>query len=256
MRTRTLLMAGCLAAAAWGQDARFGLGLTVHGAGGKTVYRGQPVLVEATLVLEEGDAATVSLKDGAAWAQAVSLQLWSSQGEAVAVEWTRLQEAQGPMKFTGEAAEATAVFALNEAATSALASGGYLLTAKLDTRQSAAEGSWAGTVSNRGAAFAVADEPAELPAEGRVLKSRVRARWLQLSGNAGQALEELDQALVQAPESVDLLADRADALAELERKDEAIAALESAIQLFRKQHPKSSHPPRLLLERLARLSAY
>lgn len=255
MFLRLLAFSASLAAAS-AQDARFGLELSLHAAGGKQVYRGQPAIVEARLVLEDGDQATVSLSDGAPWSQAVTLRLWSSGGAEVPVEWKALQPAGGPLAFTAEAIEATALFALDEAATSALPAGSYLLTASIDTRGRAADGTWAGTVAHRGLAFSAADEPAELPESGRLFKSRLRARWLTLNGSPGEALQELDSSLAQFPESIDLLSDKADTLEELDRRDEAVAALQQAIALFRKQNPKAGHPPRLLLQRLNRLNAY
>jgi hypothetical protein len=233
------------------QDSAFTLGLSANGSGAPTAYRGQPLLLETHLLLEDANPLTLALRDDAPWTSAVTLRLTAPDGAVIDLPWSRLQPVSGPMAFTPEAPELTGLFGLDPAVTQDLPPGRYTLTAALDTRQLAAEGSWKGLVRATPLVLTVADEPAELDAPARSLKARLRARWLQLDNRPEEALAELDQV-----QTIDALLDKADLLVELSRPEEAQAALETALQAFRRQNPASTHPPRSILRRLAALAAY
>ena len=251
--TTTWLLTAALCRA---QDPHFGLSLSVNGGLAQKVLRGQPLLVETLLLLEEGDRATVALNNNAPWTNALALQLRSRDGTAVSVTWSRLQAANGPMNFTSDATEITAILSLDESATMSLQPGEYLLMAVLDTKGISATGAWAGTIRSRDSVMVVIDEPPELDRPGQILKSRLRARWLQLSGQVEPALAELDKLLERFPEEIEVLSDRCEVLIELGLREEAVTTIQTAISLFRKQNPTATHPPRLLLRRLADSSLY
>jgi tetratricopeptide (TPR) repeat protein len=252
MRIAMLAMA---AAVAWGQSPAFELSVSVNGSGGGRIYRGQPVLVETVLMLTEGEKGKIDLKGGAEWTSALTLEL-SKGGEGAGVEWVRLGAAENPLLFTEDAPEAAALLGLGGEATLALEPGEYVLRATLDTQERAAGDAWAGVARSREVRLLIADEPEQLDETEALLGKRLRARWLLLTGRAEDALGELDAALEGSPEDIDLLTDKADALVELGRREEAQGVLEKAIGVFRKQNPRGSHPPRDLLRRLRELNEY
>lgn len=250
-----IVMMLAMSAAAWGQSPAFELSLSVNGSGGGRIYRGQPLLVETVLMLAEGEQGKIALKGGAEWTNALTLEL-SKGGEGAAAEWVPLGAAQSPLSFTQDASEAAALLGLRGEASMGLEPGEYVLRATLDTRESAAEDAWAGVVRSREVRLLIEEEPEQLEEADALLKKRVRARWLLLTGQAEEALGDLDAALESSPDDIDLLIDKADALMELGRREEAQAVIEQAIGAFKKQNPRGSHPPRDLLRRLRELNEY
>ena len=68
----------------------FGLALHANGGSDTTLYRGEPLLVQTLLILEQDEAATVALAGGQPWTRALSLTLLDGAGQAVPLEWATM----------------------------------------------------------------------------------------------------------------------------------------------------------------------
>jgi tetratricopeptide (TPR) repeat protein len=235
----------------------FGLALHANGGSDTTLYRGEPLLVQTLLILEQDEAATVALAGGQPWTRALSLTLLDGAGQAVPLEWATLGAAPASsLAFTPEATEISAVMALAPAVLDALPPGDYRLEALFSTEESAAPGAWKGEVRAPRVALKLSAEQRPNSPPEQVYRHRLLARWHQLNDRHEAALTELDAALEQMPGDVQALSDKADVLVEMNRGDEATAVLQQAVSLYRQQHPDATHPPRWLLRRLQELDTY
>lgn len=250
----TVLAASCAPAAA--ADA-FGLALHVNGGADTTLYRGEPLLVQALLILEQDEAATVALVGGQSWTRALSLSLLDDTGQAVPLEWATLGGAPAAsLSFTREATEISAVTGLAPAVVDALPPGDYRLEAVFSTEESAAPGAWKGEVRAPRVVLKLSAEQRPSSPPEQVYRHRLLARWQQLNDRQEAALTELDAALEQVPGDIQVLSDKAEVLVEMNRGDEATAVLQQAVSLYRQSHPDVGHPPRWLLHRLRDLETY
>lgn len=249
-----VLLAAVLAAVpARGQETpEFSLALSANGAGRPELHRGEPLLVEVLLVLERGEAAKLALRDSRPWTDALKLALTDADGKIVEVDWQLLGAAGTRMEFTAEASEARAVVALSPESAGALAAGDYLLKVSYDTGTLAEPDSWTGAIQAR-MTLQVTGAAREDSDAAFVTGQRLVARWQLLSGRSEESLASLETALGRSPEDISALADKAEALLALQRRDEAVSVLELAIASFRKQNPQATHPPRELLRRLRQL---
>lgn len=231
----------------------FSLSISANGGGGSTLYRDEPLLVQTLLLLETGQAAVVALKDGQKWDSALSVTWSDSKGAVLAQPWVRLGATLDPLAFNEEATEASALFGLPAEAINSLAPGNYVLNVTFQHDTSAADGSWKGRLSAR-ATFSVSDGPRPESPRSKSLTSRLRARWLELNNRSDEALAELNTALEGDPDDIEILIDKADLLAGLERTQEAVSTLTHAIEVFQAKYPDARHPPRELLRRLRELA--
>lgn len=212
--------------------------------------QGSPLLVETKLLLRQEADARVELKDGAAWTSALRIQVLDADGKPVEAEWELLAATGGVLAFGEEALEAGAVSALAGSITAKMAPGEYTLQARLDTAGKAADGAWSGEVPSRRVRVTVVAAESDWQPGEQVLDKRVRARWSQLRGDRETALQLLDGALELAPGDLDVVLEKADLLLEMERREEAVTLLETALKEFRRRYPGASHPPREILRRL------
>jgi tetratricopeptide (TPR) repeat protein len=234
----------------------FSLTLHVNGGADTTLYRGEPLLVQALLILEQEEAATVALADGQAWTRALSLTVRDGAGQPVQLPWAILGAAPAAsLSFTPEAAEISAVMGLAPDALDALAPGDYRLDAVFSTKESAAEGAWKGVARAPGLVLRVSADPRADSAPEQVYKHRLLARWHHFNDRPEEALAQLDAAVQRQPDDIQVLSDKAEVLAEMNRGDAAVETLQQAISLYRQRHPDASHPPRWLLHRLQELEA-
>jgi tetratricopeptide (TPR) repeat protein len=235
----------------------FSLVLHANGGADTALYRGEPLLVQVLLIFEQDEAATVALADGQAWSRALSLTLRDGAGQAVPLEWATLGVAPASsLAFTPEATEITAVMGLAPAVLDALPPGDYRLEAVFSTEESAATGAWKGEVRAPRVALNLSAEQRPNSPPEQVYRHRLLARWQQLNDRHEVALVELDAALEQMPDDIQVLSDKAEVLVEMNRSDEASEVLQQAVSLYRQQHPDATHPPRRLLRRLQELDSY
>jgi hypothetical protein len=101
-----------------------------------------------------------------------------------------------------------------------------------------------------GAEVKVVAAPAQLSEGQERAKFAARARAALALGDAQSALDQADQRLGARSGDLPALHVRADALAALGRKDEAIAAYGKALDAFYAQHPNPPEPPLTLLRSL------
>jgi len=223
-----------------------GLELSANGAVETPLYQGWPLVAEILVVLEENGSARLDGR-GIPWTSSLDLVLHDGNGKAVAAVWQPLGATAGPFTLTEDASEAAALYGLAPAATQRLEPGPHTLQATLDMRAVAAPGAWTGSAESQRVRILVSPEPRELPPEEWAWKRRVSARWLQLNGKPEEALAELALLLERDPDNIQALREKAEALTELGRHDEAAAAVERALGAFRIRNPGATHPPRELL---------
>jgi tetratricopeptide (TPR) repeat protein len=232
--------------------------LTVYATLGAepVIHRGEPLLVEALLILTGDESTRIALTDGAPWTRALSLTLTDSNDIAVAAEWSGLEQAGTDLEFRSDAFEIRAVAALSPAAVDTLRPGDYKLTATFDARDMADTGAWAGRLSARGVSITVSDSARGGGEDEQIFSQRLLARWQQLDNQPQAALETLDAALQLSPGDIGTMSDKAEVLVELQRNDEAVELLQQAIALYGQRYPEDHHPPRELIHRLNELSPY
>jgi tetratricopeptide (TPR) repeat protein len=232
--------------------------LTVYATLGAepVIHRGEPLLVEALLILTGDEPTRIALADGAPWTRALSLTLTDGNGKAVAAAWSGLEQAGTDLEFSADAIEIRAVAALSPGALDALAPGDYRLTAVFDTRDGAATGAWAGRLSAPGAPITISGSARGSSEDEQIFSRRLLARWQQLDNQPQAALETLDAALQLSPGDIGTMSDKAEVLVELQRNDEAIELLQQAIAQYGQRYPNDNHPPRELIHRLNELSPY
>jgi len=232
--------------------------LSIHTSPGaeSVIHRGEPLLVEVLLILTGEEAARIALANGAPWTQALSLALEDDSGKKVEVEWTGLEQAGTELAFTTEATEVRAIAGLSPEQLKALAPAKYLLTASLDTRETAAPGAWKGQLVAQAVPVSVSETAVTGSDQEMVLRQRLLARWHQLNKRPEEALRQLDAALEHVPEDITVLSEKAELLAEMNRNEEAIEVLQQAVSLYYQNTPDPSHPPRWLLHRLRDLETY
>lgn len=235
----------------------FDLVLQVNGGADITLYRGEPLLVQALLILEQDEATTVALAGGEPWTRALSVSLRGSTGDAVPLEWATLGDTPAAsLSFSPEATEISTVLGLAPAVVDALPPGEYRLEAVFSTDETAAPGAWKGKVQAHGVVLRLSTEQRADTATEQVYRYRLLARWHQLNDRNEEALTQLDAALKRMPGDIQVFSDKADVLIEMNRNDEAIEVLQEAISLYRQQNADAGHPPRWLLRRLQAMDAY
>ncbi len=232
--------------------------LTIYAslAGESVVHKGEPLLVEVLLMLTGEESARIALADNSPWTHALSLELMDRTGKAVAADWDILGQAEAELEFSSNASEIRAVAALSPEVLNTLTPGDYQLAASFNTQNVAAPGAWAGRLVAPAIPVTLNADSGAQDEATLVYRHRLLARWYQLSDQPQAALDELDAALLLAPEDIDVLADKAELLVEQQRNDEAIALLQQAIALYVQRYPGATHPPRELIRRLNELSSY
>src|SRR5688572_12667744 len=153
------------------------LSLSANGQTEVTLYRGWPLLLEASAFLLEGDEAAVE------WPGPLRLNVRNAQGEIRNWELESLAATDGPL-ILKEALGAFAVWGASGEATGAIPDGEYALAVDHP----------AAGVSRR-VLLRVEAPPDSPSAEQETLKSRLESRYSELKGDFEAALSILDRAL-------------------------------------------------------------
>jgi hypothetical protein len=212
----------------------FSVALAIDDMAVAVVFRGHPVLVQATATLFD-PSATVTLP-----AAGLALTVRNATGDVQAWPFTLLRAVRSGPTLDAAQGSLRSDWLLDEATTAALTPGAYTL--HLD---------WGGQSTSL--AFDVVDDPPTPTAAWRV--SRAGTRVVVALGRAqnAQALAFVQQALAEDPTALALLGLEVETLLRLGDLPAASAALAVALAEFDRQLPDATEPPRSLLSLAARL---
>jgi hypothetical protein len=211
----------------------------VNSVSAPTVYRGWPLILTVAVRAAPGKA--VKLATTAPWSGSITLGV-SSNGSRV--QWPLVMTGTTPASVVlGEFDRADAVWTVAPEFTRGLAPGTYRITAALDTTSTAAAGGWKGAATALPVAVRVINEPQTPSADDRIWKPLLESRYAELCGDAARALSTLDAWLATNPVSVTVLSRKAAVLENMNRPQEALAVVETALDLFYKAHPQPGEPP-------------
>jgi hypothetical protein len=232
---KSLLLLSVLPAAL-AQNGTAGLSLSANGTTEIVLYRGWPLLVEARALLEDGGTAQLQ------WPSPVRLTILSA-GKAANWPLKFIGNPDSLVTVTGEISVG-AIWLLSADATSALNTGDYTMLAEHPT-----------AAASRLVLLTVSDEPAELSKDQGSLKAQLRSRYEELTGTREAALQILSDWLETTPDDIEILAQQADLLYDMERFADALNSAELALQAFDDQFPDAKEPAFDLLRRIRMLRA-
>ncbi len=183
-----LAMAQCLSG--WAQT-RPAIGLTVNGQTPATVYRGWPVMVQASLLSMDGVAVRLSV-DGAPWFSASRLKV-SGEDEAP-VSWpVKMEPPDGDDALTLDAdTRGQVLWSLPPDASLNLQEGFYTIALEVNTSASARPDAWRGVARSLPVLVTVALEPQSLSPEQDASKSMLLAEWKAFGADFDGAIAVLD----------------------------------------------------------------
>jgi tetratricopeptide (TPR) repeat protein len=228
-----LLVSALLVIPAFAQQA-IELSLSANGQSELTWYRGGTLLLEAAVFLWDGVQATVE------WPAPLQLVILDTQGNAQTWPLESLASTSGPIVLT-EAQTAFSVWGISGDGARAIPEGQYTLQVAHP----------AAGASRR----VVLNVTSDSGVDDQMLRGRVASRYWEYKGDQGQALSILISALDNKPDDIGGLSQKADLLDAMGRTDDAIAALQAALNAFGQQYPNASHPPKELSRQLDELLA-
>lgn len=233
---KSVLLVSMLPGAVWAQAGTASLSLSVNGTTEAVVYRGWPLQVEARALLDEGETAEVQ------WPSAVHLTIRNStNGAAVVWPLQMIANADELVVVSGDRSPG-ALWILGADATAVMSPGEYTIQADHPA---------AGR--SRLLMISVGNEPAELSREQLSLKARLRSRYEELTGTREAALQILNDRLVDVPDDIGVLGQKADLLGDMEQFAEALSSAQLAVRAFADQFKDVTHPPFGLLRRVRML---
>jgi len=174
---------------------------------------------------------------GAPWSRLVRFEM--TGGDA----WPLEPAVEAPNEVTvDERTSAVLFWTIAPEISAKLPQGERTVVAVLETRDGGG-GAWTGVARSRELRVAVVDEPNPLPPAWAERKAEVGIDYAFCHEGAGPALGRAEAAVKAQPASWRLLSVKGNLLAGLDRRTEAIAALDEAIALWWNENPKGCAPP-------------
>ena len=232
---KSFLLVSLLPRVAMAQAGTASLSLSVNGVTEGAVYRGWPLQLEARAFLDEGESAQVQ------WPSPLRLTVRDAKGAVVTWPLRMAADADSLVEVNAQRSPG-ALWILGADATAALNPGDY--TIRADHPAAGA---------SRMVLITVTDEPAELAREQLSMKARLRARFEELTGTREAALQILNDRLMNTPDDMGVLVQKADLLADMEQYSEALSSARLAVRAFADQVKDATHPPFGLLRRVRML---
>jgi hypothetical protein len=220
-----------------------GLALLVNGQGHEPkLVAGWPVILQLEMSSPDGKPWRVS--GGAApWSRLVRIEM---PGDAT---WAFEPALSAPNEVTvDERTGAQLFWTIAPDALEKLARGERTLRAVLESKETGG-GAWTGVATSREVRVSVVDEPRPLPPAWAERRAEVEIDFAFCRQGAADALARAEKAAKAQPESWRLLTVRGNLLAGLDRRAEAVTALDEAIALWWRQNPKGCGPPWELVAR-------
>jgi hypothetical protein len=214
--------------------------LSVNGRSTAEVPQGWPMVIRAAVFGGRDEPITFSPDD-------VTLRVTDQNGAAVnwpmkrAILGATSQPATGPV-VTIMANDKSAGHVGWVVDSKSIVTGGYHVEAKLKG------------VAYRGVEVTVVPAPAQMNEQQQATKFLAEGGAAIMSGDGDGALRQADERLKAKPTDLPALHLRADALAALGRKDEAIVAYGKALKQLYAENPKAPEPPTMLLRGLRDVS--
>ena len=235
---KSILLISILPGAALAQaGSSASLSLSVNSMTEGAVYRGWPLQVEIRAFLDEGESAQVQ------WPSGVHLAIRDAKGIAVILPLQMIASDEALVVVDADHSPGV-LWILSAEASAALAPGDYMIQADHPA---------AG--QSRMILITVSDEPGDLSREQLSLKTRLRARFEELTGTREAALQVLNDRLASVPDDIGVLGQKADLLGDMEQYSEALGAAQLAVRAFADQFKDATHPPFGLLRRVRLLQA-
>ncbi len=218
-------------------DVPIALALTLNDGGKATAYRGWPLIVRADAVITANVPGGVQLDRSA-----LALTIVSSTGAASNWPLRPVGDVTGPIRLNAEVDSVRLTWLLTAEQSAAIPPGTYVGSV-----------TWAGRKSP-GLKFSVVDAPASLDADDRVRRAQLRSEVALLSGDVDAALAAV-QAEPAANETIALLLQLARIQERRGEFQEMLRTTQRALTIFRRQAPKSFHPPEAILDLQAKALA-
>jgi hypothetical protein len=217
------------------------LALLVNGQGSDAkVVAGWPVVVQLEMASPDGQPWRVAGGSGP-WSRLARLEMPGAE------PWPFELALGAPADVTvDERNVAKLLWTIAPEASARLTRGERRLAAVVESSESA-EGAWAGVARSPELRVSVVDEPKALPPAWAERKAEVEIDFAFCREGAAAALARAEAAAAAHPKSWRLAAMRGNVLAKLERRDEAAAAIERAIDMWHEQQASDGEPPWELL---------
>jgi len=217
------------------------LSLLVNGQGSDAkVVAGWPVVVQLEMASPDGKPWRVAGGSGP-WSRLARLEM---PGDG---PWPFELASGAPAEVTVDERNVAKLFwTIAPEASARLAKGERTLSAVVESEPSGG-GAWAGSARSPELRVGVVDEPNPLPPAWAERKAEVEIDFAFCREGAAVALARAEAAAAAQPKSWRLAAMRGNLLAKLERRAEAEAAIERAIDMWHEQHPDGFEPPWELL---------
>ncbi|HVN38197.1 MAG TPA: hypothetical protein VMW19_08515 [Myxococcota bacterium] len=234
------------------------LGLSANQAASVTLLQGSPLLLEVDLAHPDesdpsADASPIVIPAApASWAQNVSIEVTTDTGDVVAWPIDSPPAPAGDLRLDAST-QGTLFSSISPSSSAGLATGDYVLTARLDTQSATAAGAFVGVVEAVPVAVHLIARPAQLAPADEIRDLESLARYDAFTGDLAAArttAENLSLLHPESPQGFALLADFDAAAGDI---SQALADIEQALSAFYAKSSDSDEPPAQLLSQRRRL---
>lgn len=233
---KTILLTLSFACFCAAQPKPFEVAVSVNAGAQTKVYKGWPLVVRADAALSADTEQPVSLDAGS-----LRLSIFAASGEALSLPFERMTALDAGPQLHGDNDCARVIWLLRAEETAAVPPGAYAIGV-----------SWGG-VDAPIRELEVADAPAELSKQERLLLVRLRAESAALGGDNQGAIALIDEGLAADPSTISLLTQKASSQIALRQFREALGTVQDALEEFEAQFPGASHPPYTILQLKSRI---